>query len=190
MACNPGCSVDVATLTLSDCAIVFRKGSISVFAFQNCDAPFTDVSGSEITDIDAWTAAIAADPPTIHVSGEVVGQRPKGSVTKLRVAGCRPEQVISSADTITFRDYNADLTGLSEFAFWNSILANVSGLNLMVITCDDLVYFYEAGTWNLEISPVIAETIDEANYMDGTINLLGDGSMVVPVLVSGLNAAI
>lgn len=190
MACNPNCSVDIATLTLSDCAIVFRKGSISFFAFQNCDSPFTDVSGDEITDIVAWTDAIAADPPTIHLSGEVVGQRPKGSVTKLRVSGCRPEQVVSSADTITFRDYNADLAGLSEFGFWNSILANVAGLNLMVVTCDDLVYFYDAGTWNLEISSIISETIDEANYMDGTINILGDGSMVAPVLVSGLNAAV
>ena len=189
MACNPGCTVSISALTLDDCQIVLRKGSISVFAFQNCSSPFTDVSDGGITDISAWTDAIAADPPTIHVSGEVLDQKPKGSVTKLRASGCRPEIVQSQAQSITFRDYNADLTGLSEFAFWNSINENYAGLNLLVVTCDDLVYFYEAGTWALEIDNVIAENVDEPNYMDGTINITQTG-MVVPVSVPGLNAAI
>ena len=73
--------------------------------------------------------------------------------------------------------------------FWNSINENYAGLNLLVVTCDDLVYFYEAGTWALEIDNVIAENVDEPNYMDGTINITQTG-MVVPVSVPGLNAAI
>lgn len=185
MACNPNCVIDIATLTLDSCQIVLRKGSIRNFAFQDCKSPFTDVSGEGIEDIAAWEAALAADPPTIFVSGELLASKPKGSVQKFRASGCRPEIVQSQTQTINFKDYNSDTTGLSEFAFWNSIFTNYAGLNLMVITCDELVYFYESGDWSIEVDNVIAENLDEANYMEGIITISQTG-MVVPVSVPGI----
>jgi len=187
MACNLNCAPTLSALVLPGCTIVPRTGGIKKIAYQKCNASFEDASEGGITDIDAWTDGIEAGD--IVVTGDLLAQKPKGSTTKTRVASCLPEVVTGQQQTVQFRDYNADSDTMTEFDFYNSITENYASLNLLLITCDDRVYLYDAGTWSIELDDVIPETVEEGAYMDGTI-LINKLGLAVPVSVPGLTDAI
>lgn len=185
MGCLTACSPDITPFELANCTPAFMNGGIRALAFMKCDADFsTDVSGGSITNVATWEALVAAEK--IFLTAPVVGAKPKGSPTSLRVQSCAPEMVVSRTQSITFRDYNADLNSLTHYDFWISIQENYQALKLMYISCEGYVYGpFDNKTWVLDIDDVREETKEAPVFMDGAITIT-KLLMTKPVLVDGI----
>ena len=162
--CPSTCAPALPVSYSGGCGIVTRPGGIKKFAFIKCDYVFTD-----ITDRAEWIAAVAAR--NIVFSGLILGQKPKGSFTKKRIASCQPEGVVGAEKSITFQDYNTDTVtpgGCLAYTFWNTVLNEPSSYLLAYITCDGYVYG-PISDFQLEIDEVIEDNNTGSTYFDGTL---------------------
>lgn len=168
-------------MTLATCTPLLRPGGIRAFGVMKCDVEFSDVSGGTISELEAWEAFIASGDITF--SGYVVGSKAAGSDTNLRVASCLPEVKVGRSTVISIRDYNSATDG-TDYLFYQS-LENYAGFHFFYITCDELVYFYDVGTWVASPDDVRGETSEEPVHfaMNVTTNFLG---IKVPVSVPGI----
>lgn len=163
--CNSTCAPDLPVNYTGGCGIVTRPGGIKRFFFAKCDYTFQD-----ITDVAEWQSAIA-DGKVVQ-SGLILGQKPKGSFTKKRIASCQPEGIVGAEKQITFQDYNTDTVtpggGCLAYDFWNTILLQPSSYQFGYYTCDG--YFYGFVTdFQIEIDEVIEDNNTGAIYYDGTL---------------------
>lgn len=184
IVCNPSCVE--GTTPPSDygnkCNLDARTGGIPRLSFLVCDDSFE----LPYTGIDPVTGLPSSNPDHLWnnpanvtwaicnekliVTGEILGQKPKGSVTKRRLSSCGPEKVIAGEKTITFQDFNADKETLIDYDYWDFIIKNQKFLKPGYFTCDGR-WFQYAGDWGLELDEVIEDTKDGASFYDGTITL-------------------
>lgn len=148
-----------------------------MLAIVGCNYNFAD-----ITDADEWIAAIDTNNAA-RLSGFVLGQKPKGTFTKKRIASCTPEVVIGGEKTLTFQDYNTDtgVGGCAVHTFYNTILANAGRYRFGYWTCDNKFYGL-IDNFQLEIDEVIEDSNLGNRYMDGTVTWT-DIQMICPVYV-------
>jgi len=183
MGCLDACAPSLTPLVLGTCTQQFLKGGIRALAFLKCNASFDDVSGG-ITDVQAWEDLVLSSD--LVFTGSLIGSKPKGSATKLRTQSCAPEVVTARVQTLSFRDFNADLDNLTQYDFWNSIQNNYSTLQLLYITCEGYVYGpFDNGSWSIDVDDVRNETSEEPVFMDGSISI-SKLTLTKPVLVAGI----
>jgi hypothetical protein len=186
-SCNPSCVTDLPDMSwVNACNISTRTGGIPRLTFLKCNdnfvLPYPD--GWANTNNVLW----AINNGQLYVTGDVLGQKPKGSFTKRRLSSCAPETTISGAKTITFQDFNADTTTLLDFDFWSAVVENKAFLKFGWITCDERWYQYN-GEWDIEIDETIEDTKDGKSLWDGVITM-ATKDIVVPILAPGILAAL
>lgn len=158
------------------CGIESRPGGIKRLWFVKCDYVFAD-----ITSDAEWTTA--QNNGDAVGSGLIMGQKPKGSFTKKRIASCFPEGIIGGEKTLTFQDYNSDINaGCGAHDFWNTILTGSSNFKVAYETCDGHVYGL-INDFILEIDEVIEDNSTGSSYFDGTV-MWNDLEMLCPQLVA------
>jgi len=182
IVCNPLCVT--GNTPPSDygnkCNLDARTGGIPRLTFLVCDEEFElpypgldPITGLASLTTNPWTNPAnvkwAICQGKLIVTGELLGQKPKGSFTKKRLSSCGPEKVISGEKTITFQDYNADKDTLIDFDFWEFVVDNARFLKPGFMTCDGRWYQYE-GDWAIELDEVIEETKDGSSFYDGIIS--------------------
>ena len=185
--CNPACVSDLPDMSwVNGCNISTRIGGIPRLTFLKCNEafvlPYPD--GWENINNIKW----AINNGQLYVTGDLLGQKPKGSFTKRRLSSCAPETTISGSKTLTFQDFNADDTDLIDFDFWTLVVENKDFLKFGYITCDERWYQY-AGDWDIEIDEVIEDTKDGKSFWDGTITM-ATKDIIVPIQVPGILAAL
>jgi hypothetical protein len=185
MGCLDECAPDLVQSSLEDCQFNTLKGGFRAFAFMKCNATFDDISGG-ITAVSAWEALVASDD--IAFTPEIVGSLAAPTVTSLRVASCKPEKAVGANRSISFQDFNADITtgNFSHIAFWENKRANADKLILFAITCEGYVYRWENGTWVFaSIGEVRPDNSEEPTRIEGSITISGLG-LTTPVEVPGI----
>ena len=185
--CKPQCVPQIVNPSWGqNCDLTTRPGGVSRLTYFKCDPNYTHPYPDGWENIENVKAAICAG--VLFVSGEILGQKPKGSFTKKRLTSCSPERIVSGTKTITFQDYNADDTGLTDYDFWNDVAKYASFMNFGFITCDDR-WYQVTGSFDLEIDEVIEDTSEGNSYFDGTVTFQGI-DIVKPIIVAGLNDAL
>lgn len=186
--CNPNCGSAIPINDWSkSCDITTRQGGIPYLIFLKCDPnlvyPNSPAPGETdpLTNLDNVKWAICQG--ILHVSPNLLGKKDKGSFTKRRISSCGPETTIAGTQTVAFQDFNAD-PNLTDFDFWNAIVANKRYMAIGWITCDELVYKTEA-EWDIEIGDVIEDTKDGMNYKDGIITI-SEKELIKPVYIPGI----
>lgn len=188
MGCLPECAPEFPELDFDACNDEIMKGGILALFFMKCDAAFDEVSGESIADIAVWNAL--RDSGDLVLSGEVIGSKPKSTATRLRTKSCSPERVVSRQGTINFRDYNADLTNLTQYDFWSFIDENYGNLKFGYITCEGYAYGpFDNRTWSIDVDDVREETSEQPVNFDGVITY-DKLTITKPVLVPGLPALV
>jgi hypothetical protein len=176
--CNSNCAPNLPDSYSGGCGIVTRPGGISKLIFIKCDYTFTDIES-----VAEWTTAVGAGD--VVFSGLILGQKPKGSFTKKRIASCQPEGVVGAEKQLTFQDYNTDTItqggGCLAYDFWNTILAEPSSYKFAYYSCDGYLYGV-IDSFQIEIDEVIEDNNTGSTYFDGTI-LWNSVTMVCPVKV-------
>lgn len=181
MLCNTNCAQDPVALAGGGCRLTTRTGGIDRFVFARCDTDFT-----LLTDINEWSTKVAAGD--IVFSGQVLGQKPKGTFTKKKLASCKPEQVTGVTRQITFTDANADNDNFTDYDFWNDKQENQDIYIVGYITCEELFYgFYS--DWSLEIDDTRPEDTNEEFKWDGTI-LFNSLTAPAPIDLTGISTVI
>lgn len=185
--CNPSCAVSIPCPLDSGCSIQTRAGGIKQFVIVKCSYTFDD-----ITSIVEWETAVAAG--NVVISGQVLGQKPKGTFTKKRISSCSPESIVGAEKQITFQDYNVGNNYTSNahcaaYDFWNTILTEASSYQFGYITCDNLFYGL-INDFQIEIDEVIEDNNTGSTYFDGTI-LWNQVQMICPISIdlTGLSCA-
>jgi hypothetical protein len=142
----------------------------------------------DIQDTAEWATAIAAGK--IGFTGNVLGQKPKGTFTTKKISSCLPEQTTGVTYQISWTDANADNAGLSDYDFYRYIQGNANNLVAAYLTCDDLLYF-GLTKLGIEVDDVRVENSDEEMVFDVVLNYkTTDNKMVKPITVEGLNAVL
>lgn len=181
--CDPSCVTTVPDMAwVNACNITTRQGGIPRLTFLKCSPNFTLPFAGGWTNLDNVQWAICQG--YLYVTGDVLGQKPKGSFTKRRLTSCAPEATISGTKTITFQDFNADTTDLIDFEFWTAIVDNKEFLKFGWITCDERWYQY-TGEWDIEIDEVTEDTKDGKSFWDGTI-AMATKDIITPIMVPGI----
>lgn len=157
--CPTGCAPSSITgMTGAGCKIVTRPGGFDRVIWKLCDFSFTNIE-----TLSEWEDAIAAGQVT--ASGRVLGQKPKGSPSKRRVASCLPERTVNYTRNWSWKDSNADLTTLTEYDLYEFVDDNQDLLHIAFYTCDGLLYgFFEE--YSLDVDDTRPETNDEDATMD------------------------
>jgi len=186
--CNPTCG---STIPINDwskaCDITTRTGGIPYLVFLKCDPdlvyPNPPAVGQTdpLTNLDNVKWAICQG--ILHVSPSLLGKQDKGSFAKRRLSSCGPEQTISGTQTVAFQDFNAD-PELTDFAWWNAIVANKRYMSVGWITCEELFFKTEA-EFDIEIGNVIEDTKDGMSYKDGVITI-SEKELITPISVPGI----
>lgn len=184
--CNPSCLEDMPDMAwVNGCNITTRSGGIPRLTFLKC-VP----GGVPLPYAGGWTNLAniqwAICQGYLYVTGDVLGQKPKGSFTKRRLSSCAPETTISGAKTIAFQDFNADTSDLVDFEFWTQVVNNKEFLKFGYITCDERWYQYD-GEWDIEIDEVVEDTKDGKSFWDGVITM-ATKDILVPISVPGILA--
>lgn len=192
--CNEACVTTIpATHKLNGCNISTRRGGIARLGFLKCVAnlafPFDPIPGSS----NPWTNLLnvkwAICEEILHISGKILGQKPKGSTTKKRLTSCDPEVTTAGTKVINFSDYNAASDdSMLEYDFWTAIQENQKFMYFSWITCDDLWYQY-TGSWSLDVDDTIEQTNDDNTFFDGSITM-NTIALLKPIKVPGLLALI
>lgn len=186
--CKPSCVTTIPNADWTkDCEIGTRPGGIPFLTFFKCnpDLEFPQDTGEESpwTDLDNWLFAICQEH--LFVTGELLGQKPKGTFTKRRTSSCAPETTIAGSKTITFQDYNASVDDLIDFDFWSAIVSNKRFLQIGWITCDDLVY-QTASSWDLDLDEVKEDNSEQGlSYFDGVVTI-NQFALITPIKVPGI----
>jgi hypothetical protein len=181
--CNSECVSTIPCLAGAGCQIVTRPAGIKRVIFYQCDLEFED-----ITDLEEWAGYIAEG--RIGFSGEILGQKPKGTFTTKKLASCLPEQITGAEYQISWIDANSDNDDFSDYDFYKYLQANANNLIAAYLTCDDLLY---SGLTNLslEIDDVRVESSDEEMNFDVVLRYkTPDNTMVKPIKLPGLNAVL
>ncbi len=183
--CAPGCLEDMPDMSwVNSCNITTRSGGIPRLTFLKCDPNMVLPFAGGWTNLDNIQWAICQG--YLYVTGDVLGQKPKGSFTKRRLSSCAPETTISGTKTIAFQDFNADNDNLIDFEFWTQVVNNKSFLKFGYITCDERWYQYQ-GEWDIEIDEVSEDTKDGKSFWDGVI-AMATKDILVPIQVPGILA--
>lgn len=178
----PLCSTDCAgTLPLyaqNPCGVQTRAGGIHRLIFATCDVEIEDLQ-----DLSGWEPWVEACK--IRATGPLLGQKPKGSVEKRRFTACAPEMVSGAEKVITFQDFNADDEQMSDFLFWNAVLADPTRYQAGWLTCGGLFYgFYP---FALELDEIIEDSRKGKSFKEGTLTI--DALLLpTPMRVTGLEA--
>lgn len=177
--CKPNCVVQRPPVLSQNCQITVKPGGINRLFFALCGVQ------NSVFDTPGWFNQAALIKEAIcggylFFTGEILGQKPKGSVTRKRISSCKPELVIAGTKTVTFQDYNsydpvpleddANYEVNQEYLFWDFIDQFQAYLTMGFVTCDGRVFFVD-GEWNLEIDEVIEETKDDTSFMEGTLTI-------------------
>lgn len=193
--CNPSCVTTIPSVAdvLNKCNLSTRKGGIPRLTFLKCDPnlelPFPALSGQTSPYQNLENIKWLLCNGYLNITGELVGQKPKGSVTKKRLSSCAPEVVVAGQKTVTFFDYNADNDTLIDYDFWQSILDNQQFLFFGFIDCNDFWYQYD-GTWSLELDEVKEDNSETGlSSYDGTV-VMATKDLLKPLKVEGLLAFI
>lgn len=183
MSTCSSCTPEITAMVLATCTPVTAPGGIRTHGVMKCSVEFSDVSGGQITDPEAWEAF--KESGDIIFFGHVVGSKAKGTDTNTRIASCLPEVKTGSQKVISIRDYNDDPDNYTQYASYKSIEDNYASLNWFYITCDERVFFYNWGTWTAAIDDVRPETKEEPAFVDFvvTVNEIG---MKTPIHVPGI----
>jgi hypothetical protein len=144
-----------------------------------------DISFSAITSLEEWQAKIAAG--SVVFSGQVLGQKPKGTPTKKKLVSCRPEMVTGFTRQIQFTDPNADNENFTDYDFWNDKDVNQDILIMGYLTCEE--FFYGFFTYAIEIDDTRVENSEEEFKWDGLMQYL-DRTAKKPVKIPGIGALI
>ncbi len=188
--CMPACVTDMPALGWAHgCDINTRKGGIPFFLFYKCDPDA--VFAVDTGDLSPWSSLEnirqALCQENLYSSGEVLGQKAKGSFTKKRLTSCGSERTVAGSKSLSFQDFNADNDALIDFDFWNGIVANKRFLQVGWVTCDDLLYM-TSNAWDIEVDEVIeADSETGLSFKDGVINI-NQLEMITPIKVPGLLA--
>ena len=173
--CNTLCAPDLPASYTGGCGITTRPGGVKQIIFIKCDETW------DWTLRSAWVTAVAANNAVF--SGLILGQKPKGSFTKKRVASCQPESVVGGEKTLTFQDYNTDSTpgGCAVYDFWNTFQSQSSNYKMGYYSCDG--YFYgPINDFTIEIDEVIEDNNTGSTYLDGSL-AWNSITMICPVVV-------
>ena len=176
--CSSLCAGTVPVSNIGSCGIETRRGGIHRLVFTTCD-----VQPSDMTDLAEWLTYIEACKA--RASGEIVGQKPKGSYDKRRFSSCAPEQVSGGEKTLTFQDYNADNEFFSDIPFWNAVLTQTTRYRVGWFTCEGL--FYGLYPFALEIDEIIEDSRKGKSYKEGIITI-DQIALFEPVYIPGLEA--
>jgi hypothetical protein len=187
--CNPSCVTTIPSTDWANaCDLTTRDGGIPRLTFLKCDEslelPYSPAVGQSNPYTNIQNVMWALCNGYLYVTGELIGQKPKGSFTKRRLTSCGPERVIAGAKTVTFQDFNADKENLLDFDFWKSIETNRRFLFFGFITCDERWYQWD-GQWDLEVDEVIEDTSDGKSFYDGTITM-NTKDILKPIVVPGI----
>lgn len=151
--CSAGCAQDIPKISGAGCRIITRPGGFDRVIWKRCDYTFSD-----ITSLNEWETALADGK--VSATGRVLGQKPKGSATKKRVASCLPERTTNYTRTWNWKDSNADLTTLTEYDFYQFVDENQDVLDIAILTCDELLFGF-FGEYSLDVDDTRPETNDE-----------------------------
>jgi hypothetical protein len=195
--CRPSCVTGApATDWANGCEISVRDGGIPRLTFLVCDnslvlpnpALLPDGSVDPNPNANPWTnpanVIYAMCQNKLFVTGDLLGQKPKGSFNKRRMTSCAPETTISGSKQITFQDFNANKETLVDFDFWQAIEKNKRFMYFGWVTCDDRWYQFD-GDWDLEIDEVIEDTSEGKSFYDGTVTM-STKELVKPIICPGL----
>ena len=181
--CSPLCASTLSQIQWAqECDNTHRPGGVSRLVFYKCDPDYAFPEAGSWANLDNWSDAICNG--IIFFSGEVLGQKPKGTFTKRRLGSCSPEKTISGSKTVTFQDFNAD-PDFADYDFWNNVASLKRFLQAGWITCDDRL-FMVTGDFDLEIDEVAEDNSDGASFFDGTLTFQSR-EIIKPVQVDGLN---
>lgn len=191
--CKPSCVSNLPSTDWANaCNLTTRDGGIPRLTFLKCDPdlelPYAAIEGetNPWTNVDNIKWALCNQ--ILWVTGELLGQKPKGSFTKRRMKSCGPEETISGSKTVTFTDFNADKSDLIDYDFWDGVVENKKFMYFGFITCDERWYQFP-GQWDIEVDEVIEDTSDGKSFFDGTITM-NTKDILKPILVPGILAAL
>lgn len=183
--CDPTCidgeMPDMAWV--NGCNITTRSGGIPRLTFLKCvtgGIPLPFANGWKNLDNVKW----AICQGYLFVTGDLLGQKAKGTTTKRRLSSCSPETTVAGAKTISFQDFNAEPVDLIDFEFWSQIVTNKAFLLFGYITCDERWYQY-AGEWDIEIDEIIEDTKEGKSFWDGVVTM-ATAEILVPIQVPGI----
>lgn len=188
MICLPSCVSSGKPVVgyANGCKIKKAKGGIPRLLFLVCDPDYVhpvavDEGVNPFSNLDNVKAAMCAG--ILNFTGPVLGQQPKGTVTKKVMSSCAPEEIVGGSQTITFQDYNAG-DAQEEYDFWKWVMENYQLLLFGWVTCDELVYLYE-GDFAPEVMPVTEQTNKDSRYFDGVITMATE-EIIKPFKVEGI----
>lgn len=145
-------------MTGAGCRIITRPAGLDRVIWKVCDFNFTD-----ITQLSEWEAAIAAGK--IIASGRVLGQKPKGSPSKKRLASCLPERTVNYTRNYQWKDSNVDTATLTEYDLYQTVDENQDVLDIAFYTCDGLLFGFFS-EYSLDVDDTRAETNDDDATME------------------------
>lgn len=178
--CSTNCAQNPVAIAGGGCDLVTRSAGFDRLVFARCDIAFTSIA-----DLDEWQAHIAAG--RIVFSGQVLGQKPKGTPTKKKLVSCRPEMVTGFTRQLQFTDPNADNGGFTDYDFWNDKDLHQTIYLVGYITCEE--FFYGFFNYALEIDDTRVENSEEEFKWDGLIQYL-DRTAKKPIKLTGIGALI
>lgn len=160
--CSSVCAGTIPAANIDPCGVATRKGGINRLVFATCDVSFTD-----ITDPVEWQAW--ADGCKVRTTGLLLGQKPRGSYEKRRMASCVPELVAGGEKIINFQDFNADNALFADIPFWNQLMLHPTRYQVGWFTCEGL--FYGLYPFGIEVDEVIEDSSKGKSFKDGSITL-------------------
>lgn len=178
--CNTNGAQNPVAVAGGGCRLNTRSAGIDRFVFARCDITFLNMA-----DLSQWETKINAGQ--IVFSGQVLGQKPKGTVTKKKLVSCRPEIVTGMTRQLQFTDPNADNGNFTDYDFWNDKDVNQDILVAGYITCEE--YFYGFFTYSIEIDDTRVEDSLEEFKWDGLIQYVSR-TATKPIKLTGINALI
>lgn len=182
--CDPSCiDGEIPDMQwVNGCNITTRVGGIPRLTWLKCDPNMNLPFAGSWENLQNVKWAICQR--YLYVTGDLLGQKPKGTTTKRRLSSCGPETTISGAKTITFQDFNAETEELIDFEFWTAIITNKAFLKFGYITCDERWYQYD-GEWDIELDEVIEDTKDGKSFWDGVVTM-ATAEILTPIQVPGI----
>lgn len=181
MLCGTGCVTDIPAIAGAACRIVTRPAGFDRVVFKRCDYTFTDINS-----VSEWASAYADGK--VGVTGRVLGSKPKGSPTAKKVASCIPERTTNYTRNWQWKDSNADLTGMTEYDFYQFVDMNQDVLMIGFLTCDDLLFgFFDS--YSLDVDDTRSDTSDDDAPIECAV-ALKQRYISKPMKIPGLGAAL
>ncbi len=179
--CNSACVSEIPCIAGAGCSPTLRSAGIDRIIFRNCDVVFDD-----ITDLEEWATLIAQGK--IGFTGQILGQKPKASYTRKKIASCLPEQVTGRTYQIQWTDPNADNASFGDYDFYDYIDQNINNLIMSYYTCDGLLYD-GITRMSIEVDDVRVEDSDEEMVFDAAVEYKRNG-ILKPILLPNLSSVL